>query len=127
MMKEDEISKYVFEHRLVSIMNNTKWKEMVKEITTDPDYNPSVNIKCIFDKDNNGGFCPVWWDEVERDGFKLIEWLEINPIKEERVGALVSPKVTDYTGFVRSALEKHKIPYEINGKIFKILGYQRVK
>lgn len=59
-MKEDEVLKYVFEHQLVSTMNNTKWKEMVKEITADPNYNPAVNIKLIFDKENEGKFSPVW-------------------------------------------------------------------
>lgn len=126
-MKEDEVFKYISDHQLDSIMNNTKWKKLVKEINADPNYRPSVNIKYIFDRENNGKFSPVWWEEVERDGYKLIEWIEINPIKEERIGALVPPKVTDHTDFVKSAIEKHGIPYEVNGKVFKIWGYRRTK
>ena len=126
-MKEDEIFKYVSEHQLVSIMNNTKWKELVQAITADPEYNPSVNIKYIFDKENNGKFSPVWWNEVERDGFKLIEWIEINPIKEEWIGAIVPPKTTDFSDFVKLALDKYGIPYEREVKVFKIWGYRRTK
>lgn len=126
-MKEDEVFKYISGHQLDFIMNNTKWKELVKEINADPNYSPSVNIKYIFDRENNGKFSPVWWEEIERDGYKLIEWMEIDPIKEEPIGALGSPNVTDYTDFLKRAIEKYGIPYEVYGKVFKILGYRRTK
>lgn len=124
-MNNKPLDKYIIEHQLSSCMNNTKWRELVEEITKDQDYNPSVNIKTVFEKENNNSFSTVWWEEVESEGYNLIEFLEINPIKEEFVGRLVKPKTTDYTKFIESGLKKHSIPYEVNEGIFKIYGYKR--
>ncbi len=124
-MNNKPLDKYIIEHQLSSCMNNTKWRELVEEITKDQDYNPSVNIKTVFEKENNNSFSTVWWEEVESEGYNLIEFLEINPIKEEFVGRLVKPKTTDYTEFIESGLKKHSIPYEVNEGIFKIYGYKR--
>lgn len=125
MMQEDEISKFVFDRQLASVMNNTKWKELVSAITSDPEFDPPVNLKLLWQKENNGKFSPVSWQEIERDGFKTIEWIEIKPLKEEYMGRLIPNKVTDYTEFIRTGLEKHSIPYELNEGIFKINGYAK--
>ena len=124
-MKNDSLQKYIVEHQLSSWMNNTKWKELVSEITSRDDFDPSVNIKTLFDSENNRLFSPVWWEEVERDGFEIIEWLEINPKKTEHIGRLVEPKTEDFTEFIENGLKKHSIPYEINDGIFKVYGYKR--
>jgi len=124
-MKNDFLEKYITNNQLSSCMNNTKWKELISEITQREDFNPPVNIKYVFDLENNGLFSPVWWEEVEREGFNLIEWLEINPIKTIKVGRLVKPKMEDFTEFIESGLIKHSIPYEFSNGIFKIYGYRR--
>lgn len=124
-MRHDSIRKYIAEQQLTSNMNNTKWKELIKEITSDTEYDPRVNIKYLMDKDNNGKFSTVWWDEVEQYGFDSIEWIEINPIKEISIGRLVAPKTIDYSDFIKKRLDKQTIPYEIIDGIFKVYGYKR--
>jgi len=124
-MKDDSLQQYIVKHQLSSWMNNTKWKELINEITSKEDFDPSVNIKTVFDKKNNGLFSPVWWNEVESDGFELIEWMEINPIKTEQIGRLVEPKNEDFSDFIENCLKMHSIPYEIKEGIFKIYGYKR--
>jgi hypothetical protein len=124
---EEEIFKYITNHQLSSCMNNTKWKELVSELTSIECYEPLVNIKLIFDNENNNDFSHVWWDEVERDGFELIEWIQIKPFKIEKVGRLIEPKKTDFTEFVKKALDKHNIPYNYGNEVFTVQGYKRMK
>lgn len=88
-MTDQEILKYVQVNNLSSFLNNIKWKKLVSAITSGPSFNPPVNCKTIFESENNGVFSPVWWEEVERDGFN------IKPQKEENTGRLTKPKVTD--------------------------------
>jgi len=102
-------------------MINTKWRELVNVINSNDDFVPLVNIKLIREDSNNGKFSLVWWDEVESDGFRLIEWLDINPIKEEFVGRIVKPKLTDYSKFIENGLKKHTIPYEIDDEISEFM------
>ena len=87
---ETRTLKYISNNQLASCMNNTKWKELVNEITSIEGYEPLVNIKLIFEKENNNNnnnnnsFSLVWWNEVERDGFELIEWIQIKPFEIEK-------------------------------------------
>ncbi len=124
-MGRESLEKYIFENQLSSCMNNTKWTELILEITKNKNFIPSVNIKYLFDSENNGLYSPVWWEEVERDGFNLIEWLEINPIKTTHIGRLVKPKTEDFSDFIENGLKKHSIPFELNDGIFKVYGYRR--
>ena len=100
-----------------------QWQKIVKAITSNDNFDPPVNIKLTFEQDNNGGFSTVWWDEVERNGFDLIEWIEIKPIKSEYIGRLVAPKRTDYTSFIKACLDDNEIPYTLNDGVFKIENY----
>lgn len=121
---DNELQKQISKSGLTSCMNNTKWRELVSEITKDKNYNPSVNIKSVFDTESNRPFSPVWWEEVEHDGFDYIEWLEINPVKIEFIGRLVDPKKEDYSEFILAGLNKYFIPYEINNGIIRVYGYK---
>jgi len=107
-------------------LNTTKWREIVLVLTNILDYDPNVNIKLLTDKDNNGSFSPVWWSEVERDGFEYIEWLKINPIKRTYVGRLVKDKKEDFSKIIKQGLDKYTIPYEMENEIFVIYGYVKL-
>ncbi|EMR01908.1 DUF6678 family protein [Cesiribacter andamanensis] len=126
-MQNKELAAYIAQHQLVAVMNTTKWNELISELTADPAYEPRVRIKLLFDDENTGGFSPVWWHLVEEQGFEYIEWLEINPIKEEQLGRLVAPRKKDYTAFIQQGLDKHAIPYELSNGIFRITGYLRTR
>ena len=117
--------KYISENQLSSCMNNTKWKELVDEITSIEGYEPLVNIKLIFDAGNNNTFSQVWWEEVERDGFELIEWMQIKPFEIEKSASLIEQKLTDYTEVLKKGLDKHNIEYHYENEAFTIYGYKR--
>ena len=118
------ILKVITERQMTSCMNNTKWNELVAAITSKKDFDPPVRMKYLLDEEANSGFSPVWWNQIKDDGFELIEWLQIQAFKEEHVGRLVNPKITDHTSFIREALEKNSIPFEFDDGIFTIHGYK---
>jgi len=124
---DKRIRNYILDHQLSSHMNTTKWKKLVHEITSNEAYDPLVNIKLIFDEENNNSFSPVWWNEVERDGFELIEWLKIQPFNTEKGIRLTDAKQVDHTEFIQKSLDKHTIQYEYEQGIFTIYGYKRMK
>ncbi|MFT5777649.1 MAG: hypothetical protein ACI837_000597 [Crocinitomicaceae bacterium] len=125
-MRDSKIDKYIQDHKLSSIMNNTKWKEMISAITSNSDYAPSVNIKTFFYPESKG-YNPVWWEEVERDGFEYIERVNINPISEEYLGRLVESQKTDHSEFIINALDGKNIPYKIYDGIISVSGYISLK
>lgn len=122
---EAQTLKYISENQLTSYMNHTKWVAFVKGINSIDGYEPMVNIKQIFDEENNGAFTQVNWTEVAQDGFERIERIQIDPIKKQYVGRLVAPQTTDFTEQLKTSLDKHHIPYDFEGGIFTIYGYRR--
>ncbi|MEM7163153.1 MAG: DUF6678 family protein [Bacteroidota bacterium] len=123
---EDSILKYVADKQLTSCMNKTKWKELISELSSIENYEPMVNIKLIFDQESNDQFSAVRWNEVERNGFELIEWIKINPIRVDIAGRLMDNQETDFTEALRNALDKHAIQYEYDRPIFTVYGYRRM-
>tara|TARA_B110000967_G_C18659655_1_gene447535 strand:+ start:491 stop:787 length:297 start_codon:yes stop_codon:yes gene_type:complete len=98
---------------------------LVDEFTSIEGYKPLVNIKLIFDAGNNNTFSQVWWEEVERDGFELIEWMQIKPFEIEKSASLIEQKLTDYTEVLKKGLDKHNIEYHYENEAFTIYGYKR--
>ncbi|MEO9485246.1 MAG: DUF6678 family protein [Ekhidna sp.] len=116
--------KIISDKNLNSCMNNTKWNELVSAITSDPNYNPNVIIKYIQEDKITSSFTPVWWEDVKRDGFEIIEWVKIDPIGKEYVGRLVEPSETDYSDFIEQGLKSCNIPFELDNGIYTIYGYK---
>jgi hypothetical protein len=123
-MKElDPTTKFIFEKQLISIMNKTKWKELADEMTSNPDFNPTVRIKYLRDVAEPKGFCHLDWQSVKTEESRYIEWMEIDSVKRDYIGRLVPDKTSDFSNWTRKSLIKHAIPFEENGKIFLIKGY----
>ena len=57
--------------------------------------------------------------------YKAIEWVEIDPVIRERLGALVPDKLTDRTEAIVALLEDNHIPYTVENSYVKIWGYRR--
>jgi hypothetical protein len=126
-MNEKELAEFIHKNQLVSIMNDTKWRELILSITADDNFDPSVNIKYLDDNENNNLFSTVWWEEVESYGYKAIEWIKINPIKETYQGRLIENKKEDFSSLIQSALDKYNIPYELEEGVFCINGYLKTR
>lgn len=118
--------KYIADNRLEPCMNNTKWRELISEITSNEDFDPPVNIKWIYETGNNNSFSLVWWDQVEQEGFERIEWIQIKSLNTEHTGRLADAQKTDYTELIKTGLDKHSIRYEYEQGIFTVYGYRRM-
>lgn len=119
---------YIEKYNLTSCMNNTKWKEFISAINSIEGYEPQLNIKYMFEKESNSGFSSVWWEEIEQDGFEIIEWIRIKPFKEEYLGKLVSEQTPkNYSNQIKVALEKSNIYFEFDERIFIVYGYKKSK
>ena len=122
-MKDDKFIRIAFDRQLASVMNRTKWRELVDILDSNPDFAPETRLKYI-DDEAAGGFCHLDSYLVKFGGFtRAIEWLEINPIRRERIGRLVAPKETDFSDWIREALNFHAIPFIETDGLFRINGY----
>ena len=52
--------------------------------------------------------------------FREVEYVEINPIKLERIGRLVAPKKSNKTASLEAALHEAGIPYVLLNNIFRV-------
>ena len=115
--------------QLTSIMNDTKWIELQKEINQLP-FPPAYNLKLIhleeneFSSDNFNNEPSYYgdWSSFWEEGlpvFAAIEWIEIRPKFRKNIGRLISPEIIDETNELTDLLKKLKIPFETkDGSIF---------
>lgn len=123
---DKKLTKYIYENGYSSFLNNTKWKEIVNVLENIENYNPRIYLKYVLETEiEQKKYHPVWWSEIECEGFEYIEYLEINPTKETYIGRLVDKKKEDFTKIIQSGLDKYTIPYENDNGIFKIYGYRK--
>jgi hypothetical protein len=114
--------KYVEDNSLTSFMNKTKWRELAAGLTSSEEFEPQVSIKILRDE-SPSGFSLLDWEWVKFGDSSCIEWIEIDPVKKESLGRLVSDRETDYSEFVLSVLNRNNIPYsKLNGN-YKVWGF----
>ena len=116
-----KLIKVIAERQLVSVMNQTKWRELCQEFSKNNTLDPSVRYKLIY-SDEIFGFSPVWWNELLREA-SAIEWLDFNPIELEPRGRLVSPKETDISNEILTILKRHNVPYSMEQSYIRVWGY----
>lgn len=107
--------------QLVSVMNNTKWRELCQEFGERHSLNISVRYKLIT-SDQVLGFSPVWWDELFAES-SAIEWLDFDPVVKEHRGRLIADKETDVSDEILAVFKKYGIKYTIQGSYFRVWGY----
>ena len=56
------------------------------------------------------GPCPV----------KEVEWIEVNPVVEIRVGRLIKPLIHNYTSEIQEQLAAEHIRFEISGQMLRV-------
>ncbi len=94
-----QINHIVIERQLSSIMNNTKWIELVESIKKLP-FLPPYEIKCILDQevpkliDEDVNYLGNWDDEIIKP-FYAIEWLAIRPRYLKHRGRLINDELID--------------------------------
>lgn len=120
----DRLNRYIARESLVPVMNNTKWKETILALQSVDGFWVQFRVKCLRDMQE-----PVGWDRSFPyhipTPYRVIEWLEVNPVVTTRVGALVKPRQADFRAAIREALQRYSIPNEERDGAIRIYGYKR--
>ena len=106
--------------QLVSVMNQTKWRELCDDFAQLRALKISVRYKLVTGEVD--GFSPVWWDELFEYS-PQIEWIEFNPIVKEYRGRLVTDNQVDRSEEILNVFRKHSIRYSKEQSHFKVWGY----
>lgn len=117
------LQRYVQEEQLVSVMNDTKWREL-RQVMIELPRSPKYRLQCLLSPPT----APDNWDGdwyYHLPTFVWIEWLDIDPIYQTRRGHLLKDELTDLTRELTPLLEAHSIPFEANGPFIRIHGYRR--
>lgn len=119
------LARYIEREQLVSLMNNTKWREAIHAIQSIAGYVPRFGVKELRGPEPTD----TEWDHsfpyhVPRQ-FNVIEWLEFDPVVRILRGQLVAPQTTDYTEALIAALHAVSVPFEQRGSYIRIWGYSR--
>lgn len=123
----DVLMRLLEEKRLVPLLNQTKWRELIGAMGELSLIELNVRIKYLQDDQEPVGYAPIWWEQLEQTGLKNIEWLEIKALKEIGAGLLAPTLQEDYTDLIQKVLDRYSIPYAVEGEVFRITGYQQLQ
>jgi len=121
-MRKDKLTELIFAQQLVSVMNQTKWWELAEVITSHRDFTPTVRLGYV-DGYAPTGFSRLDWEWVKLGDTRIIKWVEIDPVRYDWVGRLVTEQQTDFSDWVRESLLKHSIPFVQADGLFRIDAY----
>lgn len=113
-----DIFNFINEHNFVSVMNNTKWNKLATAIESDAQKEPCVSVKFLYEAEPTG-YSLMDWD-LENHNCTLFEWIDIDPIKRIRVGALVPDKEIDLNSHVLEMLNQNNIPYSMENGMYRV-------
>ncbi|GGH19919.1 DUF6678 family protein [Paenibacillus segetis] len=118
----------ITERNLISIMNDTKWRELQDEVVNTLLFPPPYQAKYVledllhpeeFEKD-------VWYWGDWKEGivpFYNVEWIKVRPRYLKHRGSLVSPELIDITEDFVNILKELSIPYRQDNNTYFIYGY----
>lgn len=107
--------------QLTSVMNRTKWLNLGEVVESFGDLEPSVNYE-VFDEETTYGFSTIHWDQFAAIS-ETVLWLDIQPYKSERIGALVKDRKTDIRAELIKKLKDKSIPYSFEEDNIRVWGY----
>ena len=105
-----KLARLIREEQIYSVMNNTKWSELLNDILTLPPLErPSLRMRSVFAP---AGFITDWGQSWDYDLCPVedLEWIDMLP---------------DSRNLLTSILAKHNIPYSIEGNLVRVWGYVR--
>jgi hypothetical protein len=115
----ERVMRYTHREQLASVMNDTKWKELVEAMRAMPAGKPLYRIKDVLDSCpelgpwDNEWFCHLW-------PYYGIEWIEIDPTRQRQLGP-----GADQTDAIVVALRECSIPFSFQGRYIRVWGYTR--
>lgn len=113
---------------LYSVMNDTKWKELIESLESLP-FKPAYQYKGVLQDKADPETLeepPYYlgdWGPEGLEPFFHIEWLKIRPRLSKHQGRLLQPAVIDISDEFVEILEKTGIPFCLDGQDVCIYGY----
>jgi hypothetical protein len=117
------LHRYVQRQQLVSVMNDTKWREL-RQLMIERPRRPKFRVQCLRSPPPNSASWDGDW-HYHLPTFVWIEWLDIDPIYRIRRGHLVADDTIDLTTELIPLLEERSIPFEVEDSLIRIYGYRR--
>lgn len=122
------VMKAVTERNLVSIMNDTKWRELqgavISSLLFPPPYQGKYLLEDSLHPDEFETDVSYWGDWKEGIvPFYRVEWIRVRPRYLKHRGHLVSPEVIDITDDFVKLLKELSIPYRLENDTYYIYGY----
>ena len=124
----DRLQRYIEREQLYPVMNNTKWREGIDALLSIEGFHVCFRVRCLRDANDP----PMnYWDgsfpyHIPRP-FKVIEWLDIDPLMKIHRGHIVAPEIRDFTAEVIQALNSKNVPFVQIGDVIRIYGYTRIR
>lgn len=114
---------------LVSVMNDTKWTELVEAVRRELPFGPPYQLKTVMNPtpqperfDHDVDHLGDWSDESLRP-FHDIEWLRVRPRILRPRGRLVAPEIQSVEAGFREILRRHQIPHRIDQDTIWVTGH----
>lgn len=122
------VMKTVAERNLVSVMNDTKWRELqgavINTLLFPPPYQAKYLLEDRLYPEEFETDVSYWGDWIEGIvPFYSVEWIRIRPRYLKHRGRLVSPEVIDITNDFVKLLKELSIPYRLENDTYIIYGY----
>src|SRR6266542_2970597 len=124
-----QIDAEVARRGLVSIMNDTKWRELQKAVRAELAFAPPYQLKVILNPhpepgqfDTDVDHLGDWSDECLFP-FYEIEWIRIRPRSLRRRGRLVAAEVRSVESEFLAILYRYDIPFRRDESSIWIFGY----
>lgn len=122
------VMKTVAERNLVSVMNDTKWRELqgavINTLLFPPPYQAKYLLEDRLYPEEFETDVSYWGDWIEGIvPFYSVEWIRIRPRYLKHRGRLVSPEVIDITDDFVKLLKELSIPYRLENDTYIIYGY----
>jgi hypothetical protein len=116
---------------LVSVMNDTKWRELQNAVRGDLPFAPPYQLKVLFNPDAEPGhfdtdvdYLGVWTDECLFP-FYEIEWIRVRPrfLYRSIWKRTEAPELRSVEHEFLAILHRHNIPYQRDSGSIWIFGY----
>lgn len=133
--QKQKVKAYIENNNYYSVMNNTKWLELINGVKNELPFTPPYVLKTLFEDEDMSlsfeadvDYLGAWNDEALCWGqYYLIEWIKVRPRYVKNIGGrLVSKEqVIDEEQEFISLLCKYNIPYEVKNGMYIIYGYRQ--
>ncbi len=100
---------------------------MANELTSNKELEPKVRLKYLGDCNPMPGFSYLDWEWVKHGESSCIEWMDIDPLKKERLGKLIPDKEADISGFIETSLKNAKVKYSLEENKYRVWGYAAIQ